>query len=154
MSYAQPSDIQSRYANRDLVQLTNEDPSAQTVNTAWIQTHLTDASQEIDSYIEARFALPLTDAPAILTRICCDIAMYRMESLRPVHDLEDVRKRYEDAIRMLEKVARGELTLGLANDGLEPADPANPAVTTVQAGGDPTGILPSRIFSRGNLRGF
>ena len=101
MSYAQPGDVISRYPNRDLVQLTNEDPSQQTVNTAFIQTHLNDASVEIDSYLEARFALPLTDAPAVLTRLCWDIALYRMQSLRPVHDLEDARKRYDDAVAML-----------------------------------------------------
>jgi phage gp36-like protein len=144
----------ARYANRDLVQLTNEDPTIVTVNTAFIQTHLNDASVEIDSYLEARFQLPLTDPPAVLLRLCCDIAVYRMQSLRPLHDLEQARKRYEDAIAMLEKVARGDLALGLANDGNEPADPTNPEVTTTQAGGDPAGVLPQRIFSRGNLRGF
>jgi phage gp36-like protein len=154
MSYAQPGDIEARYSNRDLVQLTNEDPSALTVNTIFIQTFLNDASVEIDSYIESRFLLPLTDPPATLTRLCCDIAMYRMQSLRPIHDLEDARKRYEDAVAMLVKVSKGELTLGVANDGLEPADPQNPAVVTVQAGGDPTGALPNRIFSRGKLKGY
>jgi phage gp36-like protein len=154
MSYAQPSDVISRYPNRDLVQLTNEDPSQQTVNTAFLQTHLNDASVEIDSYLEARFSLPLTDAPAVLTRLCCDIALYRMQSLRPLHDLEDARKRYDDAVAMLTKVAKGELTLGLANDGVEPADPTSPAVATTNAGGDATGILPQRIFNRGNLKGF
>lgn len=154
MSYALPADIQARYPNRDLVQLTNEDPSQQTVNTAFLQTHLSDASVEIDSYLEARFALPLTDPPAVLTRLNCDIAMYRMQSLRPLHDLEDARKRYDDAIAMLTKVARGELTLGLANDGIEPADPAAPAVATTNAGGDASGVLPQRVFSRGTLKGF
>ena len=154
MSYAQPSDIQARYPNRDLVQLSNEDPSQQTVNAAFLQTHLADASAEIDSYLEARFALPLTDPPAVLTRLCCDIAMYRMQSLRPLHDLEDARKRYDDAIAMLIRVKNGELTLGLALDGTEPADPAAPAVATTNAGGDPSGVLPQRVFNRGNLKGF
>src|SRR6266851_2840623 len=43
MSYAQPNDVILRYPNRDLVQLTNEDPSQQTVNTTFIQTHLNEA---------------------------------------------------------------------------------------------------------------
>ncbi len=33
MSYATPQDIINRYPNRDLVQLTNEDPTVTTVNT-------------------------------------------------------------------------------------------------------------------------
>ncbi len=154
MSYAAVTDMQARYPNRDLVQLSNEDPTAVTVNTSFISIALTDASSEIDTYLEARFALPLTDPPASLTRLCCDIAMYRMQALRPIHDIEDARKRYDDAISTLKRVADGDLTLGLAADGTEPADPADPQVVLTQAGGDPTGILPSRIFSRGNLRGF
>ena len=146
--------MQARFPNRDLVQITNEDPSAQTPNLTFIQTHLNDASDEIDSYLESRFALPLTDPPAILTRLCCDIAMYRMQMLRSIQDLGDARKRYDDAIAILTKVANGSLTLGLAADGTEPADPANPAVVTVDAGGDPSGVLPQRIFSRGTLKGF
>jgi phage gp36-like protein len=154
MSYAQLSDMQARYPNRDLVQISNEDPTVTTVNASFIQTALNDASAEIDTYLESRFALPLTDPPAPLTRICCDLAMYRMQALRPLHDLEDARKRYEDAIAMLARVAAGELTLGLAADGKEPADPTAPAVAVAQSGGDPAGTLPTRLFSRGGLKNF
>ena len=55
---------------------------------------------------------------------------------------------------MLIRVKNGELTLGLALDGTEPADPAAPAVATTNAGGDPSGVLPQRMFNRGNLKGF
>jgi len=154
MPYAQVTDMQARFPNRDLVQLSNEDPTVTTVNAAFIQTALGDASAEIDTYLEARFALPLGDPPATLTRLCCDIAMYRMQALRPLHDVAEARKRYDDAIATLKRVAAGQLTLGLAADGLEPSDPANPAVAVVQAGGDPAATLPPRIFSRGNLKGF
>jgi phage gp36-like protein len=70
--------------------------------------------------------------------------MYRMQTLRPLHDLADARKRYEDAVAMLAKVAAGELTLGLAADGQEP--PIAGAVETVQG--------PDRVFNRGNLKGY
>jgi len=154
MSYAQVTDIQARFPNRDLVQLSNEDPTVTIVNTAFIQTALDDASSEIDTYLEARFALPLSDPPATLVRVCCDIAMYRMQAMRPLHDIAEARKRYDDVITTLQRVAAGELTLGLAADGLEPPDPMNPAVAVVQAGGDPSATPPTRIFSRGNLKGF
>lgn len=144
MSYATAQDVINRYPNRDLVQLTNEDPAATTVSVAPITQALSDASAEIDGYIEGRFTLPLTDPPAILTRLATDIAMYRMQTLRPLHDLEDARKRYEDAVAMLAKVAAGELTLGLAADGQEP--PIAGAVETVQG--------PDRVFNRDKLKGF
>jgi phage gp36-like protein len=154
MSYAVVTDMQARFPNRDLVQLSNEDPTVTIVNAAFIQTALSDSSAEIDTYLEARFALPLTDPPATLVRLCCDVAMYRMQALRPLHDVAEARKRYDDVIATLQRVAAGELTLGLAADGLEPPDPANPAIVVVQAGGDPGGTIPPRLFSRGQLKGF
>jgi phage gp36-like protein len=152
MPYAQPSDMIARYPNRDLVQLTNEDPTQTTVNQAALQQALADASAEIDGYLESRFALPLSDPPAVLVRLACDIAMYRLQALRPLHDLAEARKRYEDAIALLTRVADGSLTLGLAPDNLEPGEAAGAVVT--QAGGDQTGALPRRVFNRGTLKGF
>jgi phage gp36-like protein len=78
--------------------------------------------------------------------------MYRLQSLRPLHDLEDARKRYEDAVALLLRVARGEVTLGLAADNLEP--PAAGGSVMTSAGGDASGTLPQRIFDRGSLKGF
>src|SRR5690242_615555 len=121
MSYATPQDIISRYSNQDLVQLTNEDPSITTINTTVLQRALDDASAEVDGYLGARFAMPLSDPPSVLNRLTTDIAMYRIQSLRPLHDLADARKRYDDAIAMLTRVAAGELTLGIAADGRETA---------------------------------
>jgi phage gp36-like protein len=140
------------YSNRDLVQLTNEDPTQTTVDVTSLTQMLNDASAEIDGYLESRFALPLNDPPAMLNRLACDIAMYRLQTLRPLHDLADARKRYEDAVALLIRVAKGEVTLGLSPDNLEP-QPAADAVLT-QAGGDPGGQLPNRVFSRGSLIGY
>jgi phage gp36-like protein len=152
VSYASPNDLIVRYSNRDLVQLSNEDPTQTTINTSTLQQALDDASAEIDGYIEGRFALPLIDPPTVLDRLTCDVAMYRLQSLRPLHDLEDARRRYEDAVELLMRVARGEVTLGLAADDAEP--PAAQGSVVTQAGGDRSGELPSRIFDRGSLKGY
>jgi phage gp36-like protein len=144
MSYAQPQDMINRYPNRDLVQLTNEDPTAVTVNDASLQQALDDASAEIDGYLEGRFALPLLDPPAVLNRLASDVAMYRLQALRPLHDIADARKRYEDAVAFLLEVARGTVTLGLAADNAEP--PTAPDAAAVNG--------PPRIFDRCTLKGF
>ncbi len=144
MSYAAPQDLLNRYPNRDLVQLTNEDPSAQAVDTAVLQQALDDASAEIDGYLGARFALPLSDPPAVLNRLTADIAIYRLQALRPLHDLSDARRRYDDAVAMLARVAAGELTLGLAVDQRE----------TQVASGAEQARGPARVFTRKSLKGF
>jgi phage gp36-like protein len=152
MVYAQPSDMIARYPNRDLVQLTNEDPTQTVVNQTVLKQALADATAEIDGYLETRFTLPLSDPPAVLVRLTCDIAMYRLQALRPLHDLAEARKRYEDAVAVLVRVADGTLTLGLAPDSQEPPEAAGAVVT--DAGGDRSGVLPQRVFSRGTLKGF
>jgi phage gp36-like protein len=130
------------------VQLTNEDPAQTEINTSVIDQALADASAEIDGYLDGRFALPLTDVPAMLDRLACDVAMYRMQSLRPLHDMADARKRYEDAIELLVRVARGEVTLGLTPDNLEPAEGLNEiAINECRGNG-------TRIFSRSSMKGY
>lgn len=169
MSYALPSDMAARYPNRDLVQLTNENPTVQTVNNTFLQTFLNDASFKIDSYLESRFQLPLQSIPQVLTMYCCTIAMYYLQNLRPIHDLEYAKLRYEDTIKQLEEVRDGTLTLGLSANLTEPDAVQNPAVVEVHAGGgvspgvgwpgslvdgQAAGIVPMRVFSRGHLVGF
>ncbi len=144
MIYATAQDMINRYPNRDLVQLTNEDPTQTTINETPLSQATCDASAEIDTYLEGRFALPLSDPPAVLNRLACDIAMYRLQALRPLHDLADARRRYDDAIAMLTRVAAGELTLGLAPDNAEPP----------VAGAAEDTVGPRRIFSRKRLRGY
>ncbi len=147
MPYASVTDMQNRYPARDLIAIS--DPNNASIQTAVITQALGDASVEIDSYLESRFQLPLSDPPAVLNLHCCTIAMYRLQSLRPLHDLEDARKRYEDAIKFLTQVSTGKLTLGLSADSQEPP-PAVPSVLT--ASDDPVGGTPRRILDRHKLR--
>jgi len=144
MGYATADDILARYPNRDLVQLSNEDPAATTVNAAALEQALSDAAAEIDGYLEGRFALPLAQPPAVLNRLACDIAMYRLQSLRPLHDLADARKRYEDAIAFLLEAAKGTVTLGLSAASQEP--PSAPGASAIEG--------PQRLFDRDKLKGF
>lgn len=147
MVYAAVSDMQNRYPARDLIAVS--DPTNTAIQDGPINQALSDASVEIDSYLEARFKLPLADPPAVLNLHCCTIAMYRLQSLRPLHDLEDARKRYDDVIKFLTAVSKGTLTLGLASDSAEPPQ-APDSVRT--ASDDPAGGRARRIFDRHKLR--
>ncbi len=109
-----------------------------------LQQALDDASAEIDGYLSGRFTLPLTDVPEVLNRLACDVAIYRLQSLRPIHDLADARRRYDDAIAMLTRVASGEMTLGVGADGHE----------TAIGQGVEQATGPKRVFSRKRMRGF
>lgn len=141
MAYASAKDLRDRYPERDLIQLTDED--GETLDCSRLTRALDDASAEIDGYLQGRYSLPLHQAPEHLALLACDIAMYRLQVLRPLGDIEDARARYEDALRYLRQVARGEVQLGLSEDG-----------HAARQGAGPEMISPRRTFSRDQMRGF
>lgn len=98
MTYATVQDMLDRFPRRDLAQLT--DPQGQVVDEARVQTALEDASAQI-----ARYPASSRLAPEELRRLACDIAYYRLAAGRPLHDVEDARKRYQDAVSFLEGLA-------------------------------------------------
>ncbi|EXE54835.1 DUF1320 domain-containing protein, partial [Acinetobacter sp. 1239920] len=68
---------------------------------ASINEALQDAAEEINGYIGGRYPLPLPNVPSNLNRMACDIARYRLYYQQPT---EEVRNRYKDAIKFLERV--------------------------------------------------
>jgi phage gp36-like protein len=143
MPYATQSDLVGRFGNRELVQLTNiETPSATSLNGAVADRALADASAEIDTYLAGRFALPLAVVPSVLVRLCCDIARYRLAENRST---EEMRRRYEDATRVLEQVRDGKLQLGL-----EAVD----AAAALPSGGVQVVQGASRVFGASELADY
>jgi len=112
MSYAAPSELALRYGVDRLVDLTDGDGVGLS-DDRMIAAALVDASAEIDGYLSVRYQLPLPKVPALLGRLACDMAIYRLLGLRRMGDIEDARKRYEDARRLLEGIASGKVALGL-----------------------------------------
>ncbi|MEX3629862.1 MAG: phage protein Gp36 family protein [Burkholderia sp.] len=117
MSYATLADMQARFPERDLRAVTDENNQA--IDPVRVQRALDDASAEIDGYLAMRYTLPLVDVvlltplatPAVLVRACCDIAMYDMQTLRPLSDIKDARQRYEDCLKMLTLMGRGDVQI-------------------------------------------
>jgi phage gp36-like protein len=110
MGYATIQDLQDRYLERDLIQLS--DPLAQTLQTAVLQKALDDADSEIDSYLVSRYALPFANPPAVLVRVACELAIFHLQTLRSLGDLEDSRARYRHDLEFLRGVNAGHYLLG------------------------------------------
>ncbi|PIQ25415.1 DUF1320 domain-containing protein [bacterium (Candidatus Blackallbacteria) CG13_big_fil_rev_8_21_14_2_50_49_14] len=110
MDYATPAELIAAAPENLVANLTGTD----TPDTVAIQRALNDAFAEIDGYLAGRYVLPLASVPPVLRRVAIDIAMYRLQNLRGFGDLEDSRKRYEDAIAYLKMLAKGEVSLGLS----------------------------------------
>lgn len=131
MPYAAQADIENRYGSNLLLTIADPDGTGQ-VNTGTVALALADASELIDSHLQERYQLPLATTPSILVVVAVDVAVYRIATL----PTEEMRKRYEDALKLLKSISKGELQLGLA-----------PPPTTQGQAAVITG--PARRFGRG-----
>lgn len=76
---------------------------------------LLDASARIDSAIGRRYALPVTPVPGQLKALAIILAHYQLD----LDPSDDLRKRYEDALKDLDKMSDGRLVLSGAQTALD-----------------------------------
>lgn len=141
MPYADETDFIEAFGLQLTIELTNlEDPEADTVDSTVMTRGLTRATSLIDGYLSGRYSLPLASTPELLKSLCLDIARYNLGHYAKE---DDVRQRFEDALKMLQQIANGTLNLGL------------PAVDTpTTTSGSPQWSAPARVFDSDSLRGF
>ena len=138
MPYATQEQIVERYGADAVTLLADRDGDGQP-DAEVVAQSLDDATAEIDSYLATKYDLPLPRVPEVLVRICVDIAVYRLAP-EIAEQTDERRLRYEDAVRLLKSLAKGETSLGLD-------DPPPSSFGAVTVSGGP------RRFTRDKLRG-
>lgn len=141
MSYANIANMIARFGEPEVIALTDR-AGVGTLDDAVLAGALAEADAEIEPYLASRYSLPVTNVPKILTGFACDIARYRLCGAG-VTETDEVRNRYKDAVKFLESVASGKITLGLDAAGIAPAESAS---VQVIGGG--------RTFTRGSLNDY
>lgn len=109
MSYATIVELGARIGADELLALTDRERTG-LVDEAVAQRALDDADAEIDTYLGARYTLPLAAVPVLLSRLACDVARYRLWS---ADASTEVRARYDDALRLLARLADGSVALAV-----------------------------------------
>jgi phage gp36-like protein len=141
MSYATKQDMIDRFKELELIQLTNEVVEPETViDDTVLDRALADADAEIDLYLVGRYSLPLASVPAMLKNLACDIARYKLYDDRTT---DQVTKRYDDGVKLLRLVSKGEVSLGPTG--------ATPAPREI---GGPTVQGNDRVFSAATLKDY
>ncbi len=112
MSYADSSDLLKLLPEETLIGLT-DDEDLGTVNSGRVDAALETATVVIDGYLASRYNLPFSSTPPILKSICVDLAGHLLHIRRDLNS-EMWEKRHENAIRFLEKIGEGKLSLGVA----------------------------------------
>ncbi|MEM7046989.1 MAG: DUF1320 domain-containing protein [Pseudomonadota bacterium] len=132
MTYATSKDIENAYGKGSL-------PDGGGTSAA-VTAALSAATAEIDTYLAGRYDLPLATPPPILKALCVDIALYKT-SLDIGSLTDERRKRYEDALALLRRLADGKADLGLPK-------PKQTAPSHASFTASP------RLFTRQSLRDF
>lgn len=136
MPYATQQDIIDRYSQEALLIIADRDDD-QVIDSAVVDQALADATAEIDTYLAAKYSLPLAVVPDVLIRLSVDIVMYRLAADADMAT-EERRQRYEDAINLLDRIAKGTASLGMS----EPPKSSNGVVKLISK---------IRRFGRGRL---
>lgn len=136
--YATQADMVGRYGEDAVLLIADRDRDG-VIDPAVVERALTDATGEINSYLRAKYRLPLASVPEDLRRVACDIAHYRLSDDATLLT-EEKRQRYDDALAWLKDLARGVARLDL------PAPPSSASGGAVLIGSE-------RRFTREKLGG-
>lgn len=109
MPYATPDDLIAAFGLDEVIAVTDRANTGK-VDTAVALEALARASGEADSYLAARYALPLAAvSPALVTAVC-DVARYRLTG-GEASQTEVIAERYKAAIAWLRDIATGRAML-------------------------------------------
>ncbi len=139
MTYAVQQDLVDRFGELELAKLTDR-VGGEVIDPAVLGRALIDADAEIDGYLAARYQLPLATIPAVIVRLACDLARYRLHDDRVT---VSVRQRYEDAVRDLKAISAGSIAI----------DAASPPAAAIATGAVQVSA-PDRVFSANLLASY
>ena len=144
MAYATLTELLQRLDEQNVILLT-DDTMAAAINTDAVDRAFADADTEIDSYISARYAVPVSPVPALLQRLSLDLAIEGLYTRRPhVVTPEAVVRAAKNARSLLAMIAANKADI----PGVAEADTSgtSSAGASFDAG--------ERLFTRTSMRGL
>lgn len=116
MDYCTIEDIETHLSIPILVQLTSDD-GQEDVDRVVAQEAIIYSSVLINGYLRGRYSLPLDTRFPLLKIIAVDISIYRLYSRRMRTEIpEIILQQYNDAIKMLQNIQKGVITLEAEGD--------------------------------------
>lgn len=143
MAYSTLTDIKKLIPEETVIQLTDDENTGAVVESR-VTEAIAQADAEIDSYCGGKYSVPFATVPDIVKKISVDIAIYNLYSRR-VEEMPETRSdRYKNAIRQLEGIAKGNISIGEATE----------PTAAEQGGVEKNKTESDRIFTKDTLSGF
>ncbi len=140
--YATIADLELAFGAAFILKLSDRDNTRQR-NDAVLNAVLTRATSLANSYIDKKYSVPLAIPPDFLVSAVIDVAVYQQSRDR-MTGTEEMRKRYDDAVKLFEKIAKGDITLA----GNEPAQNPDTGMDGASGSNDVFVISRKRYFNR------
>lgn len=147
MNYCTYEDIQGHIPEARLVEVTDDlAPNATgEVKVAIVEKAIKESSTLIDSYVRKRFPRPFQSVPEVLRMVCVDLSIYNLyERVTELNITDGMKLRYDNAIKLLIRIADGEQDIGVAPD--EPVVESGFSVASKLNGGPAMFSLESMRF--------
>lgn len=137
--YCSLSDLMNQVSETVLIALTDDE--GQVINEGIINASINTADSEINGYAQKQYTVPFNPIPDVIRKISVDISLYNLFSRRGFDKEKDaaIYDRYKAAIRFLENLAHGVVTIGAR----EPAPPIGAEIRSNK-----------RIFTRNSMEEF
>lgn len=143
--YCTVDELRRQSSEEFLIRCT-DDAGENKIDLMIVDEKIGDAQMEIDSYCRTQYPVPFQTVPGLIRKLTVDIALYNLVSRRGLdEDSPDVIlvKRYRDAVKFLENLAKGIVTIGPTVAGDPKPQPQQAAIASSP-----------RRFSRGSMEGF
>jgi phage gp36-like protein len=104
-------------AGQDTTDYSIEEQAAVAEALALIESKLLDAESIVNGFLASRYAIPLATVPRLVVTILCDVARYQLYDDMAT---ETIKNKYDDALKMLQAIAGGKVSLGVDPAGNKP----------------------------------
>lgn len=113
MAYCTLDDIKKAIPEANIIQLT-DDAGTGAIDTAKVDDAVSYADQIIDGYMRGRYTVPLSPAPFLIRKLSVDLAIFHLYSRKLELEMpEAMMARYKNAIKVLEQIQKGLISLGI-----------------------------------------
>lgn len=112
MPYTDLDQLTDRFGDPMLVNLTDRGtPQSGAVDTDIVNRAIADTDAVIDGYLAAKYVLPLSEVPPLVSDLATTIAIYKLHIYTPP---EKIVEDYKQALRSLKDISGGAIKLSVA----------------------------------------